>query len=78
MRIFRAGVRMNAMPDGRQTVQNTRIPSAPKPITHIIQRDCMTEKTQKPRLKDFPKTYWVVILFEFFERGSYYGMMSIL
>jgi proton-dependent oligopeptide transporter, POT family len=38
----------------------------------------MTEKTQKPRLKDFPKTYWVVILFEFFERGSYYGMMSIL
>lgn len=38
----------------------------------------MTENTQKPRLKDFPKTYWVVILFEFFERGSYYGMMSIL
>lgn len=38
----------------------------------------MTDTTQKPRLKDFPKTYWVVILFEFFERGSYYGMMSIL
>lgn len=38
----------------------------------------MTDKSQKPRLKDFPKTYWVVILFEFFERGSYYGMMSIL
>ena len=38
----------------------------------------MAESTSKPRLKDFPKTYWVVILFEFFERGSYYGMMSIL
>ena len=38
----------------------------------------MTETLQKPRLKDFPKNYWVVILFEFFERGSYYGMMSIL
>ncbi|MDX9757870.1 MAG: MFS transporter [Bacteroidota bacterium] len=38
----------------------------------------MTETTQKPRLKDFPKNYWIVILFEFFERGSYYGMMSIL
>ncbi|MFZ1729936.1 MAG: MFS transporter [Bacteroidota bacterium] len=38
----------------------------------------MTEKIDKPRLKDFPKTYWVVIMFEFFERGSYYGMMSIL
>ncbi len=38
----------------------------------------MTDTHDKPRLKDFPKTYWVVILFEFFERGSYYGMMSIL
>lgn len=38
----------------------------------------MTATQDKPRLKDFPKTYWVVILFEFFERGSYYGMMSIL
>ncbi|MBN1447381.1 MAG: MFS transporter [Bacteroidetes bacterium] len=39
----------------------------------------MAESTpQKTRLKDFPRTYWVVILFEFFERGSYYGMMSIL
>jgi proton-dependent oligopeptide transporter, POT family len=39
----------------------------------------MTETTLKrPRLSDFPGTYWLVILFEFFERGSYYGMMSIL
>jgi dipeptide/tripeptide permease len=28
--------------------------------------------------KSFSKNYWVVILMEFFERGSYYGMMSIL
>lgn len=26
----------------------------------------------------FPFTFWIVILFEFVERGSYYGMMSIL
>ncbi len=26
----------------------------------------------------FPATYWVAILFEFFERGSYYGLMSVL
>ena len=39
----------------------------------------MTEAIQKkPSLKDFPSTYWLVIVFEFFERGSYYGMMSIL
>lgn len=29
-------------------------------------------------LKQFPMTYWVVIIFEFFERGAYYGVMSIL
>jgi proton-dependent oligopeptide transporter, POT family len=29
-------------------------------------------------VKTFPKVYWISILFEFFERGSYYGMMSIL
>ncbi|HRI47375.1 MAG: MFS transporter [Ignavibacteriaceae bacterium] len=28
--------------------------------------------------KSFSKNYWIVILMEFFERGSYYGMMSIL
>jgi len=26
----------------------------------------------------FPKLYWLVVVFEFFERGSYYGMMSVL
>lgn len=26
----------------------------------------------------FSAQFWLVIMFEFFERGSYYGMMSIL
>ncbi|MBU2445051.1 MAG: MFS transporter [Bacteroidetes bacterium] len=28
--------------------------------------------------KSFSSTFWLVIMMEFFERGSYYGMMSIL
>lgn len=39
----------------------------------------MTETTQKKNtFKSFSLNYWIVILMEFFERGSYYGMMSIL
>ena len=30
---------------------------------------------EKPKL---PRAFWLAIMFEFFERGSYYGMMSIL
>jgi proton-dependent oligopeptide transporter, POT family len=33
---------------------------------------------EKPTISSFSKNYWIVILMEFFERGSYYGMMSIL
>ncbi len=33
--------------------------------------------TQKG-LRSFPRNYWVVIVMEFFERGSYYGLMSVL
>jgi len=29
-------------------------------------------------LRSFPPVFWLVIVFEFFERGSYYGMMSVL
>jgi len=32
----------------------------------------------KNTLKSYPATYWTVILFEFFERGAYYGMMSFI
>lgn len=28
--------------------------------------------------KGFPKNFWVAIVMEFFERGAYYGMMSVL
>jgi dipeptide/tripeptide permease len=38
----------------------------------------MAEGQDKAQRKKFPPSYWLVILFEFFERGSYYGMMSIL
>ncbi len=34
--------------------------------------------TNKARFRDFPLNFWIVIIFEFFERGSYYGMMSFL
>ncbi len=36
----------------------------------------MAEK--KGVLRSFRPVFWLVILFEFFERGSYYGVMSIL
>ena len=40
----------------------------------------MTENnpSKKTGISSFSKNYWIVILMEFFERGSYYGMMSIL
>ncbi|MBN2282020.1 MAG: MFS transporter [Candidatus Marinimicrobia bacterium] len=37
----------------------------------------MSEK-KKGIFKSFPVTYWIAIMMEFFERGSYYGVMSIL
>lgn len=39
----------------------------------------MNNETQKKvSLRSFPFTFWMAIIFEFFERGSYYGMMSVL
>jgi proton-dependent oligopeptide transporter, POT family len=37
-----------------------------------------TQATGKPGLKSFPRSFWTVIVMEFFERGSYYGVMSVL
>jgi len=37
----------------------------------------MSEKTKTPK-KKFPPMFWLVVLFEFFERGAYYGMMSFI
>ncbi|MFA7359966.1 MAG: MFS transporter [Candidatus Kapaibacterium sp.] len=36
------------------------------------------EIKEKASVKSFPRNFWVVILMEFFERGSYYGVMSVL
>ena len=40
----------------------------------------MSEAAQQKKsdFRMFPPVYWTVILFEFMERGSYYGVMSIL
>ncbi len=35
-------------------------------------------ENQKTGLKSFPKNFWTVIVMEFLERGSYYGVMSVL
>ena len=35
-------------------------------------------KQSKPGLRTFPRNFWTVIVMEFFERGSYYGVMSVL
>ncbi len=32
----------------------------------------------KTGFRSFPRNYWVVIIMEFFERGAYYGLMSVL
>lgn len=33
---------------------------------------------QNTGIKSFPRNFWTVITMEFFERGSYYGVMSVL
>jgi len=38
----------------------------------------MEKKKPKGILKTFPRNFWTVIVMEFFERGSYYGVMSVL
>ncbi|MDY0198945.1 MAG: hypothetical protein RBR68_14160, partial [Tenuifilaceae bacterium] len=38
----------------------------------------MENKPKKKGLASFPRNFWTVIVMEFFERGSYYGVMSIL
>ncbi len=36
------------------------------------------KEIKTPFFKRFPGQFWLVVIFEFFERGSYYGMMSFL
>lgn len=35
-------------------------------------------QVQKSGFRSFPRNFWTVITMEFFERGSYYGVMSVL
>ena len=37
-----------------------------------------TTEVKKSMFRSFPKNFWTVITMEFFERGSYYGVRSIL
>ncbi|NLF41891.1 MAG: peptide MFS transporter, partial [Bacteroidales bacterium] len=37
-----------------------------------------SEQKKKGLLASFPRNFWTVIVMEFFERGSYYGVMSVL
>jgi dipeptide/tripeptide permease len=34
--------------------------------------------SKKSGFRSFPGQFWLVVMFEFFERGSYYGMMSFI
>jgi len=38
----------------------------------------MESGVKKQGVKSFPRNFWTVIVMEFFERGSYYGVMSVL
>lgn len=35
-------------------------------------------QVKRKGIRSFPLNYWIVIVMEFFERGSYYGVMSVL
>ena len=38
----------------------------------------MEKKSFGQTVKSFPRVYWTVVVMEFFERGGYYGLMSVL
>ncbi len=38
----------------------------------------MEKQKSRKGISSFPRNFWTVIVMEFFERGSYYGVMSIL
>ena len=40
--------------------------------------DASTNASKDSGFRSFPRVFWVVVLMEFFERGSYYGLMSVL
>jgi len=38
----------------------------------------MAEKRVDEGMRSFPRTFWIANILELFERGAYYGMMSVL
>ncbi len=38
----------------------------------------LKKQSDKSGFRSFPRNFWTVIVMEFFERGSYYGVMSVL
>jgi len=44
----------------------------------ICHPENMTEPLSTEKTSSFPKNFWTAISMEFFERGSYYGVMSVL
>ncbi len=38
----------------------------------------MEQSIKKAGFRDFNLVYWISVIYEFFERGAYYGMMSVL
>lgn len=47
-------------------------------ITLNYQNMSDIKEEKKGTLKSFPRNFWTAIVMEFFERGSYYGVMSVL
>jgi len=41
-------------------------------------KNSIGKKTKKRSIKKFSGQFWLVVIFEFFERGAYYGMMSFI
>ena len=44
----------------------------------IISKKGERKDSTKKVFKKFPGQFWLVVMFEFFERGAYYGMMSFI
>lgn len=38
----------------------------------------LSKESNKSGFRSFPRNFWTVVTMEFFERGSYYGVMSVL
>ncbi len=47
-------------------------------IFEILTKNGFFMSSSKTGIRSFPKIFWTVIVMEFLERGSYYGVMSVL